>query len=147
MPTPEKANSVMLVLATITAPAGRSRLPTVASRKAVCRVPQHQGAGRGEFAGDVEQILDGDDGAVERAERNAGAGARIGGVGHRARRLCVDGQTGARALACRIGDARKRGFETVAATGHCANPPLSTIKRAISSTPLPSRKFVMTKGR
>ena len=43
------------------------------------------GAGARHFAGDVEQILDRDDGAVERPERDAGFGARVGRI--RARRV------------------------------------------------------------
>ena len=42
-------------------------------------------AGAGRLAGDVEQILDADDGAVERAERHAARGARIGRIGRGAR--------------------------------------------------------------
>ena len=64
-------------------------------------------AGAGRLAGDVEQILDADDGAVERAERHAVFGARIGGVGRRARGLGIDRQAGARPLPFRVGDARE----------------------------------------
>ena len=41
-------------------------------------------------------------------------GARVGGVGGGARRVGVDREAGALALAVRIGDARQRLFETVA---------------------------------
>ena len=45
-------------------------------------------------------------------------GARIGGIGRRARGVGVDREAGARALACRIGDARQRLFQTVADGRH-----------------------------
>ena len=111
---------------------------------------QHFGAGARHLAGDVEQILEGHDGAVEGPERNAGACARIGGIGRGLGLLAIDGEAGARALAVRIIDARKRGLETLAGgrnSRHEESPPFSTMKRAISSTPLPSRKLVNTKGR
>ena len=47
-------------------------------------------------------------------ERDAGLGARVSGVGRRARRVGVDREAGARSLALRIGDAGERLFETVA---------------------------------
>ena len=79
---PEKANSVMLVLATITAPAARSRRTTAASAVAGRRfLGKNFRAGAGRLAGDVEQILDADDGAVERAERGAASRPGIGGIG------------------------------------------------------------------
>ena len=55
-----------------------------------------------------------DDGAVERPERNAGAGARIGGVGGGARGLAIDGEAGAHALAAQVVDAHQRGVEPLA---------------------------------
>ena len=110
---PVKANSDMLVLATMTQPAARRRCTTGASRAAGCAfLGQHLGAGARDLAGDVEQVLDGDDGAVERPERNAGLGARVGGVGGGLGGLAIDRQAGARALAFGIVDARERGFET-----------------------------------
>ena len=118
MPTPEKANSLMLVLATITAPAARSRRTTGASALAGGRVGEDARARARRLARDVEQVLDADDRAVERPERDAGLGARVGGVGRRARRIRIDREAGARALAVRIGDARERLFETVAGRGH-----------------------------
>ena len=72
-------------------------------------------AGPRRLAGDIEQILDGDDGAVERPERHAGGGARIGRIRRRPRRLGVNGQTDARALPVRLGDPEQRKFEAVAA--------------------------------
>ena len=75
---------------------------------------QHLGAGARDLAGDVEQILDGDDDAVEGPKRNAGAGARIGGVGGAARGLAIDGEAGARALAAQVVDAHQRGVEPLA---------------------------------
>ncbi len=77
-------------------------------------VGQHLRAGARDFAGDVEQILDGDDGAVERPERDAGLGARIGRLGGGARRVAIDGEAGARALALRIVDARQGFIEAFA---------------------------------
>ncbi len=73
---------------------------------------QQFGAGARHFAGDVEQILDADNGAIERPQRNAGTGAGIGGIRRRRRRLAIDGETGAPTLAFWIGDAVKRLFES-----------------------------------
>ena len=62
----------------------------------------------------VEQVLDGDDRAVERPKRDAGLGTRVGGIRRGACCLRVDRQAGARPLAFRIGDGGKRLFESVA---------------------------------
>ena len=75
---------------------------------------QQLGARARRLAGDVEQILDADDCAIERPERNAGACTRVGGVGRGLRLLAIDRETGARALALRIVDARERGVEPFA---------------------------------
>ena len=72
------------------------------------------GAGAGRFAGDIEQVLDADDRAVERPERHAGFRARVGSIGRRPRSVGVDGEAGTRALPVRIGDAGERPFEAVA---------------------------------
>ena len=87
--------------------------------------------------------------AVERPERNAGAGARIGGFGRGARGVAIDREAGARALACRVVDAGERGLEALAGGQclHAPSPPFCSMNRAISSTPLPSRRLVNTKGR
>ena len=107
---------------------------------------EHLGAGAGDFAGNVEQVLDTDDGAIEGPERNAGAGARIGGVRCGARRIAVNGKASARALARGVVDARKSLLKPLARR-HELRPPLSTMNLAITSTPLPSRRLVNTKGR
>ena len=87
-PMPEKANSVMLVLATITAPAARNRRTIARIGRGGRRfLGKDFRAGAGRLAGDVEQILDADDRAVERPERNAGARPRIGSIGGRTRRI------------------------------------------------------------
>ena len=105
-PTPENANSVMLVLATITAPASRRRLTAGASAAAgLPRLRQHRRACARHLARDIEQILDGDDRAVERTELLAGLCARVGGVGSGARGVGIDGETGSLAFAGRISDA------------------------------------------
>ena len=72
-------------------------------------------AGAGRLAGDIEQILDADDHAVKRAERDAESRPRIGGVGGRTRRLRIDRETGAHPLTVRLGNAEQRMFETIAA--------------------------------
>ena len=113
-PIAPSANSVMLVLATITA-AGGAKPPH--DRRVGCGRLRFVGedfrAGSRRLAGDVEQILDADDRSVERAERHAVLRAGIGGVRRRARRLGIDGQARCRALPFRIGDANKRLFEAV----------------------------------
>jgi len=82
--------------------------PPVHRRKRRRLLGQHPGAGPRRLSGDVEQVLEADDHAVERAQRGAGAGTRIGRVGSRARRLGIDREARARALAARIGDSVQR---------------------------------------
>ena len=77
-------------------------------------VGEQLGAGARDFAGDVEQILERDDGAVERPERNTGFGAGIGCFGGSTRSLAIDGETGARALAALIVNAGKCCFQAFA---------------------------------
>ena len=139
----------MLVLATITAPAG-AQAPH--HRRIgfgrLALLGQQLRAGARHFAGDVEQILDGDDRAVERPERNAGLGARIGGFRRGLACIAIDGEAGARALALLVIDARERGVEPRRRrTRHTFKPPFFSMNCAISSTPLPSRILVKTKGR
>jgi len=71
-------------------------------------------AGARRLAGNVEQILDADDGAVEWAECRGALRPRVGGVGRSTRLGGIDREAGARAFALGIGDARQRLFETVA---------------------------------
>jgi len=78
------------------------------------RVDQYLRTGARRLAGDVEQILDADDRAIEDPERDAGLGARVGGISRRARGVRIDGQAGACPLAFRIGDPGKGLFGTVA---------------------------------
>ena len=72
-------------------------------------------AGAGRLAGDVEQILDADDRAVERAERHAVRDAGIGRIGRGAGFRGIDGEAGARAFSLWVGDAGQRLFKPVAA--------------------------------
>ena len=69
------------------------------------------GAGAGDLAGHVEQVLDGDDGAVEGPKRDAGLGAAVGRLRRRPGAFAIDGEAGARAFAVRIVDAGERGVE------------------------------------
>ena len=75
-------------------------------------IGQDQRTGAGRLARDIEQILDADDGAVDRRERRSGAG--IGGVRRRPRAVRIEGEVGAPALPRRVGDARERCFQTLA---------------------------------
>src|SRR5262249_4647244 len=77
------------------------------------RVHEDFRAGAGRLAGHVEQILDADDGAVERTEAHAGTRARIGRVSLEARGGPIDREAGARPLPFGIGDTGKRFFETI----------------------------------
>ena len=72
------------------------------------------GAGARRLAGDIEQILDADDHAVERAERYARFGAGVGRIGSGARGLGVNRQAGFGALPFRIVDAGERQFKPFA---------------------------------
>jgi len=71
-------------------------------------------AGARRLAGNVEQILDADDRAVERAERYAIRRPRVGRVGRRPCGRGINRQTGARTLPFRLRDAKERMFETIA---------------------------------
>jgi len=64
MPMPEKANSVMFVLPTITAPAARSRWMTGIGLRRLSGLINFGAAGR-RLTGDIEQVLDRDDPPVE----------------------------------------------------------------------------------
>ena len=77
-------------------------------------VGQHFGACARRLAGDIEQILDADDHAIERAERHAGFGAGVGRVRSGARGLGVNRQAGFSALPFRIVDAGERLFKPLA---------------------------------
>ena len=72
-------------------------------------------AGAGRLAGDIEQILDADDGAVERPLRYAVSGAGVDGIGRGARGVGIDRKAGPRPLPVRVGDAGQRLFEPIAA--------------------------------
>ncbi len=98
-------------------------------RAAGAQPPHDRGVGRGRFrllgenlgagprrlTGHIEQVLDADNGAIERPERNAKARPRIGRIGRRACRVLIDGEAGACALPLRVGNARQRLFEPVPA--------------------------------
>jgi hypothetical protein len=66
------------------------------------------------LTGDIEQVLDADDGAVERAERLPARPALVGGIGLSSRGLRVDRKAGARAFARRIGNTLEGLFQPVA---------------------------------
>ena len=70
-------------------------------------------AGARRLAGHVEQILDADDGAVERAEAHAGARTRVRRIRLEPGGRLVDREAGTRPLPLRIGDAGKRFFEAI----------------------------------
>ena len=72
-------------------------------------------AGAGRLAGDIEQILDADDRAVERPLRYAVRGAGVGRIGRGARGVGIDRKAGPRPLPVRVGDAGQRLFEPIAA--------------------------------
>jgi hypothetical protein len=59
----------------------------------------------------VKQVLDADDSAIELPKRNAGPGARVGGLGSNLCLLSIYCETGPRALPFGIVDAVERGFE------------------------------------
>ena len=117
VPTAVKANSVIAVLPTMTAPARRRRWTIERVARGRRGVAADGRAGQSGLAGDVEQVLDRDDLAVQRAERHAGLAAGIGGIGRRPGGLgiepCED------ALLVGAGrQARQNGFETVAVGLH-----------------------------
>ena len=121
VPMPWKANSLMLVLATITAPARRSRctatasatagLPSSARMREPARVTSPATSNRSLMVTMAPS---------SGPERAAGALSRVGGVGRGPRLVGIDGKAGAGALARGIGDARQRLFQAVAAqnVGH-----------------------------
>ena len=92
----------------------RSRCTTGASAVAGAAPRREFSSRRGWLAGDIEQVLDADDLAVERAERGAARRPGIGGVGGGAGRLRIDREAGPHPLTVRIGNAGERLFEAVA---------------------------------
>jgi len=68
-------------------------------------INEHLGTRARRLAGDIEQVLDANDGAIERTESYAGTHSRVGCVGGAVSGLRIDGKAGARTLAPRIGDA------------------------------------------
>ena len=78
-----------------------------------CGGPEHQRAGRGRLAGDIEQILDRDNGAVEWSERHAGSFARIAGVSRGPRGLGIELREHP-FFAGTTGEAREDGFKMIA---------------------------------
>ena len=105
----------------ITAPASRTRSMAGASAVASCRAWSASPNLRAHLARGIEQVLDGDDRTVERAERFACCGARICGVGSSAGGFGIDSETGAFALpagsAMRARAASVRSRDVVIAAG------------------------------
>ena len=91
MPMPEKANSVILVLPMITAPAARSRA-TIGGvghgRRRILGEDLRAGAGR--LAGDIEQILDLTTVPASGPSDIAARGAGVGGIGRGASSVGID---------------------------------------------------------
>ena len=102
---------------TITAPARFRRATATASAFAAGRVGEHDGAGAGRLAFDIEQVLDRHRNAGERREHGAGGAQAVVRVGGGAGAVGVDVHEGDRALAGRIGDPFERGFDERAARG------------------------------
>ena len=94
----------MLVRPITMKPARRSRATTGASASAGAQSLQRAGAGAGHLALDVEQILDRDGNAGIRRRRGVGFAQMIHRVGRGERRVLVDVNEGARALAGGIGN-------------------------------------------
>ncbi len=76
MPTPENANSVMLVRPTRLAPAARRRATAALSAGGRRRIGQHRRAGGRDLAGDVEQVLDRDRQSGQRQALDTRPGGR-----------------------------------------------------------------------
>ena len=81
-------------------------------RRGLFFIGQDFRAGARDFAGNIEQILDGDDLAVEGPERNPVARPPVGGIGRGHRALLIKREAGAGAFAVRIGNIRERLFQT-----------------------------------
>jgi len=78
------------------------------------RIREHLGSCARRLTGDVEQVLDADDRAIERTKAYAGTRSRIRRVGCGAGGLGIDGEAGEGTLAVRVGDASERLFQPVA---------------------------------
>ena len=115
MPTPEKANSVMLVRPMMTAPAALSRATIGASALAGGVSSSALRSGERDFAGDIEEVLDRDRNAGERRGDITGRAQPVLRIGRGPRRLGIDLDKDAPALAGGIGDARERLFDQSAA--------------------------------
>src|SRR6266851_3209293 len=101
MPIPEKANSLILLRPMTTAPPARSRATASASS----------------VAGDVEKILDRNRQSRERRRHGSAHSQVVGGIGGEQRALSVHFGENAPALAARVGDARERCLDELAACG------------------------------
>ncbi len=66
------------------------------------------------LAFDIEEILDREDRAIQRTERNTCTRSCVGRIGRGTRRLRVESETSTPAFAFRIGDAHKRLFQAIA---------------------------------
>ncbi len=74
---------------------------------------EYERAGRCRLTGDIEQILDRDDGAVERPERHPGLAPGIGGIRRRSRRFGIELREHT-FLTGTGGETRKDGFQMIA---------------------------------
>ena len=88
------ANSVVVVLPMMMAPASRSACTLAESRRDCCALEQRR-ALAGRHVGGLDDVLDRDRHAVDRRQRLAGAPARGRGVGGLARAVLVDHDEGA----------------------------------------------------
>ena len=70
--------------------------------------------GAGWFAGDIKQVFDAYDGAIEGSKRRTPARTRVRGVGGGSRRASIDSQTRAGALAANISNTRESRFQAIA---------------------------------
>jgi hypothetical protein len=66
------------------------------------------------FAGDVEKVLDADDGSIERSKRDAIKSSSVGCIGSFASLLRIEAEKGALALAAGIEDAGKSSLKPLA---------------------------------
>ena len=74
------------------------------------RINEHLGPRARRLAGDIEQVLDANDRAIERTESYAGTRSRVGRVSSVVGGLRIDGKAGASTLALRVGNASESLF-------------------------------------
>ena len=77
------------------------------------RIGEDLGPSARRLAGDIEEVLDAHQGAIERSERHAGARTRVGSIGSGTGDIGIHGEAGALTLAVRVSNPSERLLQAV----------------------------------